>query len=140
MQREQDKLRITLQNLSLDDSGLYSAKIQSETHPLARIHVEPRPLEVQEMQLEQDTFFVGDTVTLDLEFTNSLGEHPRWSKDTIPLHSNDRVTIQNTGNRVTLVVRDLRLNDAGKLILRCYFALKIEIFFGNSRICVLVYF
>ena len=66
------------------------------------------------MQLEQDTFFVGDTVTLDLEFTNELTEEPRWSKDAIPLMNSDRVSIENVGNRVTLIVRDLRLNDEGQ--------------------------
>lgn len=68
------------------------------------------------MQLEQDTFYVGDTVTLDLEFTNEPTEQPRWSKDTTPLRNNDRVTIDNVGNRVSLVVRDLRLDDAGKIL------------------------
>ena len=114
IKRENDKLRITLQTLALDDSALYSVQIQNDTHPLAQIAVEPRPAEIQEMQLEQDTFFVGDTVTLDLEFTNELTEQPRWSKDTIPLMNNDRVSIENIGNRVTLIVRDLRLNDAGQ--------------------------
>ena len=99
--------------MALDDSALYSVKIQSEIHPLAQIAVEPRPIEVQEMQLEQDTFFVGDTVTLDLEFTNDLTEQPRWSKNNISLYNNDRISIENKGNRVTLIVRDLRLNDAG---------------------------
>ena len=63
----------------------------------------------------QDTFYVGDTVTLDLEFTNEPTELPRWAKDNIPLQNNDRILIENVGNRVTLIVRDLRLNDAGKL-------------------------
>ncbi len=67
------------------------------------------------MQLEQDTFYIGDTVTLDLEFTNEPTEQPRWTKDNIPLTNNDRVSIENIGNRVTLIVRDLRLDDAGKL-------------------------
>jgi hypothetical protein len=68
------------------------------------------------MQLEQDTFYVGDTVTLDLEFTNEPSEQPRWSKDNIPLKNDNRVSIDNVGNRVTLVIRDLRLDDAGKSI------------------------
>jgi hypothetical protein len=102
--------------LTLDDSALYSVKIQNDVHSLAQIEVEPRQPEIQEMQLEQDTFFVGDTVTLDLEFTNEPTEYPRWSKDNIPLQNNERVTIENTGNKVTLIVRDLRLNDAGKSI------------------------
>jgi hypothetical protein len=68
------------------------------------------------MQLEQDTFYIGDTVTLDLEFTNEPTEQPRWTKDNIPLRNNDRISIENIGNRVTLIVRDLRLDDAGKLI------------------------
>ena len=116
IQREEDKLRIILQTLSLDDSALYSVQIQNDTHPLAQIRVEPRQTEIQEMQLEQDTFYVGDTVTLDLEFTNEPTEQPRWSKDTIPLRNNERVTIDNVGNRVSLVVRDLRLDDAGKIL------------------------
>ena len=107
-----------MQTLSLDDSALYSVQIQNDTHPLAQIRVEPRQTEVQEMQLEQDTFYVGDTVTLDLEFTNEPTEQPRWSKDTIQLRDNERVTIDNVGNRVSLVVRDLRLDDAGKVLLR----------------------
>jgi hypothetical protein len=65
------------------------------------------------MQLEQDTFYIGDTVTLDLEFTNAPTEQPRWSKDNITLKNNDRISIENVGNRVTLIVRDLRLDDAG---------------------------
>lgn len=105
-----------MQSLALDDSALYSVKIQSDIHPLAQIQVEPRQPEIQEMQLEQDTFFVGDTVTLDLEFTNEPIEKPRWSKDSVPLKSDSRVTIENIGNRVTLIVRDLRLDDAGKSI------------------------
>lgn len=102
-----------METLALDDSGLFSVKIQNDVHPLAQIVVEPRPIEVQEMQLEQDTFYVGDTVTLDLEFTNDLTEQPRWNKDRIPLQNNERVLIENVGNRVTLIVRDLKLNDAG---------------------------
>ncbi|CAF4215578.1 unnamed protein product, partial [Rotaria magnacalcarata] len=113
IKREDDKLRIILQTLALDDSALYSVKIQNEIHPLAQIEVEPRQPEIQEMQLEQDTFYVGDTVTLDLEFTNEPTEQPRWAKDSVPLRNNDRVTIENTGNRVSLIVRDLRLDDAG---------------------------
>lgn len=113
IKREDDKLRIILQTLGLDDSALYSVQIQNDVHPLARIEVEPRQPEIQEMQLEQDTFFVGDTVTLDLEFTNEPLEQPRWSKDNHLLRNNDRVTIENVGNRVTLIVRDLRLDDAG---------------------------
>jgi len=66
------------------------------------------------MQLEQDTFYVGDTVTLDLEFTNEPTEQPRWAKDNLTLTNNDRISIENNGNRVTLIVRDLRLDDAGK--------------------------
>ncbi|CAF1337506.1 unnamed protein product, partial [Adineta steineri] len=113
IKREDDKLRIILQTLGLDDSALYSVQIQNDMHPLAQIEVEPRQPEIQEMQLEQDTFFVGDTVTLDLEFTNEPTELPRWTKDNILLRNNDRVTIENVGNRVTLIVRDLRLDDAG---------------------------
>ena len=66
------------------------------------------------MQLEQDTFFIGDTVTLDLEFTNEPTEQPRWTKDNFPLQNSDRIFIESVGNRVTLIVRDLKLNDAGK--------------------------
>jgi hypothetical protein len=73
------------------------------------------------MQLEQDTFYIGDTVTLDLEFTNEPTEQPRWTKDNIPLRNNDRISIENIGNRVTLIVRDLRLDDAGKLIRLIFF-------------------
>ncbi|CAF4753454.1 unnamed protein product, partial [Rotaria sp. Silwood1] len=113
MKREDDKLRIILQTLALDDSALYSVQIQNDIHPLAKIVVEPRQPEIQEMQLEQDTFYVGDTVTLDLEFTNEPTEQPRWAKDNVPLRNNDRVSIDNIGNRVTLIVRDLRLDDAG---------------------------
>ncbi|CAF3888048.1 unnamed protein product [Rotaria sp. Silwood2] len=113
IKQEDDKLRIILQTLALDDSAIYSVQIQNDIHPLAQIVVEPRQPEIQEMQLEQDTFFVGDTVTLDLEFTNEPTEQPRWTKDHIPLRNNDRVSIENIGNRVTLIVRDLRLDDAG---------------------------
>ena len=113
IKREDDKLRIVLQTLSLDDSALYSVQIQNDVHPLAQIRVESRQPEIQEMQLEQDTFFVGDTVTLDLEFTNEPTEQPRWSKDNIQLRNDQRVSIETVGNRVTLIVRDLRLDDAG---------------------------
>ena len=109
-------LRIVLQTLALDDSALYSVQIHNDIYPLAQIVVEPRHPEIQEMQLEQDTFYVGDTVTLDLEFTNELTEPPRWTKDGIQLQNNNRVSIENVGNRVTLIVRDLRLDDAGKSI------------------------
>ena len=102
-----------LQTLSLDDCALYSVQIQNDVHPLAQIVVEPRLVDVQEMQLEQDTFYVGDTITLDLEFTNNLTEQPQWSKDNIPLRKDDRISIENVGNRVTLIVQDLRLDDAG---------------------------
>ncbi|CAF4654920.1 unnamed protein product, partial [Rotaria magnacalcarata] len=34
IKREDDKLRIILQTLALDDSALYSVKIQNEIHPL----------------------------------------------------------------------------------------------------------
>jgi hypothetical protein len=104
--------------LTLDDSALYSVRIQHDIHPLAQIVVEPRPTEIQQMQLEQDTFFVGDTVTLDLEFTNELTEQPRWSKDAVPLENDNRISIENVGNRVTLIVRDLRLADAGESTVR----------------------
>jgi hypothetical protein len=114
IKREDDKLRIILQTLALNDSALYSVQIQNDIHPLAQIQVEQRQPEIQEMQLEQDTFNIGDTVTLDLEFTNQPTEQPHWSKDNIPLRNNDRVSIENIGNRVTLIVRDLRLDDAGK--------------------------
>ena len=100
--------------MTLDDSALYSVQIQSDVHPLAQIEVEARQPEIQEMQLEQDTFFIGDTVTLDLEFTNEPTEQPRWTKDNFPLQNSDRIFIESVGNRVTLIVRDLRLNDAGK--------------------------
>lgn len=86
------------------------------------------------MQLEQDTFYVGDTVTLDLEFTNEPTEQPRWSKDQIQLHNDERVSIENVGNRVSLVVRDLRLDDAGKILLRVFFFKQI-----SSRFCFQVF-
>jgi hypothetical protein len=86
------------------------------------------------MQLDQDTFYVGDTVTLDLEFTNEPTEQPRWTKDNILLRNNDRVSIENVGNRVTLVVRDLRLDDAGKSIERITILVKLSI---NQSICLL---
>ncbi|CAF3702655.1 unnamed protein product, partial [Rotaria sordida] len=113
IKREDDKLRIILQTLGLDDSALYSVQIQNDIHPLAQIVVEPRQPEIQQMQLEQDTFYIGDTVTLDLEFTNEPTEQPRWTKDNILLRNNERVSIETIGNRVTLIVRDLRLDDAG---------------------------
>lgn len=81
------------------------------------------------MQLEQDTFYIGDTVTLDLEFTNEPTEQPRWTKDHILLRNNDRVSIENVGNRVTLIVRDLRLDDAGKFIsTKIFYIFFFEIF------------
>jgi hypothetical protein len=86
------------------------------------------------MQLDQDTFYVGDTVTLDLEFTNEPTEQPRWTKDNILLRNNDRVSIENVGNRVTLVVRDLRLDDAGKSIERIRILVKLSI---NRSVCLL---
>ncbi|CAF0827406.1 unnamed protein product, partial [Didymodactylos carnosus] len=113
IEHDNDKLRITLQTLALDDSGVYSVKVQNDVHPLARIKVEKRQPEIQHMQLQQDTFYVGDTVTLDLEFTHEPQQPPTWSKDDVQLHDSNRVSMNTNGNKVTLVVRDLQLNDAG---------------------------
>ena len=83
------------------------------------------------MQLEQDTFYVGDTVTLDLEFTNEPIEQPKWSKDNIQLNNNERISIENIGNRVTLIVRDLKLDDAGNINFLFHFkTTKVFLFLG----------
>ncbi len=54
------------------------------------------------MQLKQNTLYIGNEITLDLEFTNQLTKQPHWSKDNIPLKNNDRIFIESIRNRVTL--------------------------------------
>ncbi|CAF0822074.1 unnamed protein product, partial [Didymodactylos carnosus] len=113
IKHDNDKLRIALQTLALDDSGVYSVKIHDNIHPLAQIQVEKRKPEIQYMRLDQDTFYVGDTVTLDLEFTHEPQQAPTWSKDNVELSEDNRISMKTNGNKVTLIVRDLQLNDAG---------------------------
>ncbi|CAF4598181.1 unnamed protein product [Rotaria sp. Silwood2] len=57
-----------------DDKLLY--KKQNDIHSSTQIQLEQRQPEIQEIQLEQDTFYVSDTVTLDLAFTNQPTEQP----------------------------------------------------------------
>ncbi len=78
---------------SITDPTVKSVQKQNDIHLSKHIQVEQRQPEIQEMQLEQGIFYVGDTVTLGLEFTNQPTEQPHWSKDNIPLRNNDRISI-----------------------------------------------
>lgn len=107
-------IRLSVKDARLSDTGEYSALIHGTVQPIIQLDVQPREMQIQMIDLPQDTFQETETLRIDCQFPQSnLNNDYRWFKDNQLLLSNDRIEIIKDSIHDSLVIHQLRLSDAG---------------------------
>ena len=107
-------IRLSVKDARLSDTGEYSALIHSIAQPIIQLDVQPREMQIQMIDLPQDTFLETETLTIDCQFPQpNLNGDYRWYKDNQLLLPSDRIEITKDSIHDSLVIHQLRLSDAG---------------------------
>lgn len=107
-------VRLSINDARLIDTGDYSAIIHGDVQPIIKLEVQPREIQVQMIDLPQDTFYENETLRIDCQFPQpNLNQDYRWYKDNQLLLPNNRVEIRKDAINDSLVIHQLQLSDAG---------------------------
>ena len=116
-----NSITVQIEDIKLNDHGIYTAIVQGQPVPLAELIVEPRPTVIQDMDLPKDVFFTDERLELECEFPQTpKGEQPKWFKNNQPLQatSNVHILVDNTGRKHSLIIEHLKPEDMGQYELR----------------------
>ncbi|CAF4960932.1 unnamed protein product, partial [Rotaria sp. Silwood1] len=112
-------VRLTIKDARLIDTGEYSALINDNIQPIIKLDVQPRDMQIQMINLPQDTFNEGETLKIDCRFPHSnINTDYQWYKDNQPLIPNDRIVMRKDAFNDSLVIVNLQPTDAGVYELR----------------------
>lgn len=114
-------ITVQIEDIKLNDHGLYTAVVQGQAVPLAELLVEPRPVVIQDMELPKDVFYTDERLELECEFPQApKGEQPQWYKNNQLLRSTSNVHIvtENNGRKHSLIIDHLKSEDTAQYELR----------------------
>lgn len=107
-------IRLSITDARLSDTGGYVAIINGEVQPIIKLEVQPREVQVQVIDLPQDTFHENETLRIDCQFPQpNINSDYRWFKDNKLLLPNNRIEIRKDLQNDSLVIHQLQMNDAG---------------------------
>ena len=107
-------IRLNIKDARLMDAGDYSALINNFIQPIIKLDVQPSEIEIQMIDLPQDTFNETETLKIDCRFPQSNINHDyKWYKDNHLLVPNDRIETKKDALNDSLVVHNLKMTDAG---------------------------
>lgn len=107
-------VRLTITDARLNDTGHYSALINGNLQPIIILDVQPREIQIQMIDLPQDTFIENETLKIDCQFPQpNLNRDYRWYKDNQLLMPNDRIELNKDSINDSLIIHNLKLTDAG---------------------------
>jgi hypothetical protein len=107
-------VRLSITDARLNDSGEYSALIHGNKQPIIILDVQPREMQIQMIDLPQDTFYENETLKIDCQFPQlNLNKDYKWYKDNQLLIPNNRIEIQKDSINDSLIIHNLKLTDAG---------------------------
>jgi hypothetical protein len=116
-----NSITVQIEDIKIDDQGLYTAVVQGQVVPLAELIVEPRPTVVQNMDLPKDVFYTDERLELECEFPETpKGDQPQWFKNGHPLYetSNIHIISSHDGRKHALIIEHLQPEDIGQYELR----------------------
>lgn len=107
-------VRLNINDARLIDTGDYSALIHGNFQPIIRLEVQPREIQVQMIDLPQDTFHENETLRIDCQFPQpNINQDYRWFKDNQLLLPNNRIEIKKDSKNDSLIIHQLQMSDAG---------------------------
>jgi len=99
--------------VELIDHGHYSISIRDQIQPIMQLNVREKPIQRQIMNLPQDTFIEGETLTIECKFDVKPDTQFVWTKDGSILLNDSRINIKQKNEAFTLIIKDLKLSDQG---------------------------
>lgn len=112
-------VRLSITDARLVDAGDYSALINNIVQPIIKLDVQPREMQLQMINLPQDTFHETETLKIDCQFPQTnINKDYKWYKDNQLLKPNDRIEIKKDSLNDALIIHNLQMNDTGVYELR----------------------
>lgn len=99
--------------VELVDQGHYALQIRDQIQPIMQLIVREKPVQRQIMNLPQDTFVEGETLTIECKFDTKPDTQFVWTKDGSILLNDARIILKQKNEAFTLVIKDLKPSDQG---------------------------
>jgi hypothetical protein len=107
-------VRLNIIDARLSDTGDYSAFINGNIEPIITLNVQPREMQIQMIDLPQDTFIETETLRIDCQFPQAnINNEYRWYKNNQLLKPNERIELHKDAINDSLIIHNLQLTDAG---------------------------
>ena len=107
-------VRLSIIDARLSDTGEYTALINGQIQPIITLHVQPREIHLQMIDLPQDTFHESETLRIDCQFPQmNLNQDYQWYKDNQLLLPSARIEMRKDALNDSLIIHDLNMYDAG---------------------------